>query len=304
MRSQIYLDNSATTAIREEALEAMVCTYRDCFGNSSSVHAFGQTARKALEDARKEFASCMGAKAEEIVFTSGGTESDHLAIRGAAMAHRAMGNHIITCATEHHAVLYTCQALERDGFRVTYLPVDGGGTIILDRLREAIGGDTILVSIMLANNETGALQPLGEISRIARERGIIVHSDAVQAAGKMPLDVQDIGADLLSFSGHKFYGPKGVGALYIRNGTAILPQLQGGHHEGGMRPGTMNVPGIVGMSTALRLAIGELEEMRSYLGKLRDRLAAGIMQRIEGVRRNGGSENSLPNILNLSFEGA
>lgn len=298
------MDNSATTPIREEALEAMVSAYGGVFGNSSSVHAFGQAASKALEDAREEFASCMGADAQEIVFTSGGTESDNLAIRGAAMAARAKGDHIITCVTEHHAVLHCCQALEREGFRVTYLPVESGGVINLDELREAIRENTILISIMLANNETGTLQPVREISRIAQERGITVHSDAVQAAGKMPLDVRDIGAHLLSFSGHKFYGPKGVGALYVMKGTRVIPQLQGGHHEGGLRPGTANVPGIVAMSTALRLATREMEEARSYLGELKERLAAGIAERIEGVHRNGSSENSLPNILNMSFEGA
>ncbi len=301
---EIYLDNAATTPIREEAQEAMVKAYRDVFGNSSSVHAFGQAAGKALEDARETFASCIGADAEEIVFTSGGTESDNLAIRGAATASRARGNHIITCATEHHAVLHCCQALEREGFSVTILPVDGEGVIDLDGLREAIREDTILVTVMLVNNETGTLQPVGEICRIAGERGITVHSDVVQAAGKMPLDARGLGAHLLSFSGHKFYGPKGVGALYVRKGTEVVPLMQGGHHEGGLRPGTMNVPGIVGMSTALELATREMDETRSRLGELRDRLAAGIAERIEGVRRNGGSGETLPNILNLSFEGA
>ena len=304
MRKGIYLDNSATTPIREEALDAMVAAYRDVFGNSSSVHTFGQAARKALEDAREEFAACMGADAQEIIFNSGGTESDNLAIRGAAMAARDKGDHIVTCVTEHHAVLHCCQAMEREGFRVTYLPVDGSGSIDLNELRETLDESTILVSIMLANNETGALQPVREISRIAHERGILVHSDAVQAAGKIGLDVGEIGADLLSFSGHKFYGPKGVGALFVKNGTEIIPQLQGGHHERGLRPGTMNVPGIVGMSRALSLATQELDETGKYLAGLRDALAVGIMNRIEGVRRNGAGENSLPNILNLSFEGA
>ncbi|MEW6553806.1 MAG: cysteine desulfurase family protein [Actinomycetota bacterium] len=304
MNREIYMDNSASTLIREEALESMVDAYRRCFGNSSSVHFFGQAAKRALEDAREEFASLIGAEAEEVVFTSGGTESDNLAIRGAAMAYRGRGNHIITCTTEHHAVLHTCRDLEREGFEVTYLPVDGEGIVHLDGLREAIREDTILISIMMANNETGALQPVSEIGRIAGERDIIFHSDAVQAAGKMRLDVRDIGAHLLSFSGHKFYGPKGVGALYIGEDTTVVPQMHGGHHEWGLRPGTMNVPGIVGMSTALRLATAELGETRSRLAGLRDHLAAGIMERIDGVRRNGGSGNSLPNILNLSFEGA
>jgi len=304
MGKPIYLDNSATTPIRNEALEAMIDTYTNVFGNSSSVHAFGQAARKTLEDAREEFADCIGAEAEEVIFTSGGTESDNLAIRGAAMAARNKGNHIITSGTEHHAVLHCCQALEREGFRVTYLPVDSGGIIDLDGLRDTLDEHAILISIMLANNETGTLQPVEEIGRIARERGIIVHSDVVQAAGKMPLDVKDLGVDLLSFSGHKFYGPKGVGALYIRKGTDVIPQLHGGRHERGLRPGTMNIPGIVGMTRALKLATEELEGTRKYLGELKERLAAGIMESIDRVHRNGGIEHSLPNILNMSFEDA
>lgn len=298
------MDNSATTPIREEALEAMVKTYTDAFGNSSSVHASGMAAKKALEDAREEFAACIGAEAEEIVFTSGGTESDNLAIRGAAAAVPHKGDHIVTSLTEHHAVLHCCQALEREGFRVTYLAVGSMGRIDLDHLREALDDRTVLISIMLANNETGTLQPVKEIGRIAAEHGIVVHSDVVQAAGKVPLDVKDLGVNLLSFSGHKFHGPKGVGALYVRKGTGVAPQLQGGHHEGGLRPGTVNVPGIVGMTTALRLATQELRETGARLGELKEMLATGIMERVDGVYRNGSTEHSLPNVLNLSFEGA
>lgn len=304
MAMKVYMDNAATTPLRGEALEAMVAAYRECFGNSSSVHAFGQAARQALEDAREEFAACVGARPEEIVFTGGGTESDNLAIRGAALAACGRGDHIVTCATEHHAVLHCCRALEREGFRVTYLPVDGDGVVDPDLFREALEERTVLASVMLANNETGALQPVREMSRVARERGILFHCDAVQAAGKMPLDVKDIGADLVAFSGHKFYGPKGVGALYVREGTELAPLMQGGHHEGGLRPGTVNVPAIAGMARALRLATEELPETSARLGGLRERLAAGIVERVEGVRRNGAAERSLPNILNLSFEGA
>jgi len=304
MTEGIYLDNSATTPIREEALEAMAAVYRDCFGNSSSVHSFGQAARKALEDAREEFAACIGAQAEEIVFTSGGTESDNLAIRGAALAARDRGDHIVTCATEHHAVLHCCRALEREGFRVTYLPVDQEGLVDLEGFREALGERTILASIMLANNETGVLQPVREMSRIARERGVLFHCDAVQAAGKVDLDARDLGVDMLAFSGHKFCGPKGVGALYVRKGTEIVPIMQGGHHEYGLRPGTVNVPAIVAMARALRLATLELEETSARLRELRERLAAGITGRIGGVRRNGSAKHTLPNVLNLSFEGA
>ena len=304
MKRSIYLDNSATSPIREEALEAMVDAYSNAFGNSSSVHAFGQAAQKVIEDTREEFAGCIGAESEEIIFTSGGTESDNLAIRGVVMAARKKGGHIITCSTEHHAVLHCCQALEEEGYDVTYLPVDSEGIIDLDQLREALNERIVLISIMLANNETGTLQPLKEISGIAREQGIIVHSDVVQAVGKIPLDVNELGVDMLSFSGHKFHGPKGVGALYIRKGVEVTPLLQGGHHERGLRPGTMNVPGIVGMTRALKLDTEELEETGAYLRELKEILASGITRNIKGVYRNGSIEHSLPNILNVSFEGA
>lgn len=304
MKRLIYLDNSATTPIREEALRTMVETYREAFGNSSSVHLFGQNARRILEDAREEFAYCIGAQPEEIVFTSGGMESDNLAIRGVALAARRIGNHIITSQTEHHAVLHCCQALEKEGFKVTYLPVNEQGLVDLDLLRESIREETILITIMTANNETGVLQPISEISRLAREKGVVFHTDAVQAAGKIPLDVDELGADLVSFSGHKFYGPKGVGALFIRKGTPIQPIMQGGHHETGMRPGTVNVPGIAGMTRALSATVAELEETAPRLRKLTEMLATGIMERIPGVYRNGCAESSLPNVLNLSFEGA
>lgn len=304
MRKKVYFDHAATTPIRAEALRAMVDCYRNAFGNSSSVHLYGQEARRILEEAREEFATCIGARPEEVVFTGGGTESDNLAIRGVAMAVRKVGNHIITSSTEHHAVLHCCQELEREGFEVTYLPVDSRGLIDLELLRESIREETILITVMTANNETGALQPIREIARLAREKGVLFHTDSVQAAGKMPIDVDDLGADLASFSGHKFYGPKGVGALFVRDGTPISPIMQGGHHERGLRPGTVNVPGIVGMTKAFSATVAELEESASRLMKLTEVLAAGIMESIPGVRRNGTAENSLPNVLNLSFEGA
>jgi len=304
MRRRVYLDHAATTPIREEALQAMVDTYRRAFGNSSSVHLYGQEARKALEEAREEFASRIGARPEEIVFTAGGTESDNLAIKGVAMAAREVGNHIITSAVEHHAVLHCCQELEREGFEITYLPVDRRGLVDLERLRASIREETVLITVMTANNETGTLQPIREIARLARERGVLLHTDAVQAAGKTRLDVDELGADLVSFSGHKFYGPKGVGALFIREGTPIRPIMQGGHHERGLRPGTVNVPAIVGMAKALSATLSELEETHSRLRALTEMLAAGIMERIPGVYRNGSAEDSLPNVLNLSFEGA
>ena len=302
MREPIYMDNAATTPLREEALEAMVETYADAFGNSSSFHSFGQKAKEALEDSREVFADCIGAEAEEIIFTSGGTESDNLAVKGAARAARERGDHIITCGTEHHAVLYSCEAIEREGFKVTYLPVDEDGIVDLDALREAINDRTTLISVAMANNETGTLQPISEICGIAREHGIIVHSDAVQAAGKMPIDVKSLDVDLLSFSGHKVYGPKGVGALYIRNGIEIRPLMQGGHHERGLRPGTVNVPGIVGMVKAVELTVDEMEDTQTRLGELREMLAGGIMERVKGVHRNGSRELTLPNILNMCFE--
>lgn len=300
----VYLDNSATTPIREEALQAMVEAYHRTYGNSSSLHLFGRTAHRVLEESREEFASCIGAKPEEIIFTSGGTESDNLAIRGVALAVRDIGNHIITSRTEHHAVLHCCRALEEEGYEVTYLPVDARGIVDLELLDASIRDETVLVSIMTANNETGALQPVAEIAQLAREKGVLFHSDAVQAAGKLPLDVDKLGADLVSFSGHKFYGPKGVGALFIRKGTPIRPIMQGGHHEAGMRPGTVNVPGIAGMARALSLAVREVGETSRRLGELREILETGIKERIPGVRRNGDPEHALPNILNLSFEDA
>lgn len=304
MRRRIYLDSAATTPIREEALQAMVGAYRNAFGNSSSVHLFGQEAHRLLEESREEFAACIGARPEEVVFTGSGTESDNLAIRGVALAVREVGRHIITSQTEHHAVLHCCQELEKEGFRVTYLPVDGRGLVDLEALRENIEADTVLISVMTANNETGALQPVREIARIARERGVLFHTDAVQAAGKMPLHVDDLGADLVSFSAHKFYGPKGVGALFIRKGTPIRPIMQGGHHEKGLRPGTVNVPGIVGMARALSTTVEEMEEVLPRLRQLRDELAEALMEEVPGVHRNGDPETSLPHILNLSFEGA
>ncbi len=304
MRRKVYLDHAATTPIREEALEAMVDTYRTAFGNSSSVHLYGQEARRLLDEAREEFAACVGARPEEIIFTGGGTESDNLAIRGVALAAREVGNHIITSSTEHHAVLNCCQELEKEGFEVTYLPVDPRGLVDLELLRESIREETILITIMTANNETGVLQPIDEIARLAREKGVLLHTDAVQAAGKMRLDVDELGADLVSFSAHKFYGPKGVGALFVREGTPILPIMQGGHHERGLRPGTVNVPGIVGMARALSATQAEMEVIVPRMRRLKEMLAEGIEERIPGVYRNGGDARSLPNVLNLSFEGA
>ncbi|MEJ5185848.1 MAG: cysteine desulfurase NifS [Candidatus Geothermincolales bacterium] len=305
---RVYLDNAATTQVRQEALEEMVAVYRDLFGNSASVHSFGQEARRRLEKARAEVAEVLGADPEEIVFTSGGTESDNLAIQGVARALRERGRHIITSAVEHHAVLHCCQALEREGYEVTYLPVDRHGRVDPEEVERSIRRDTVLLSVMLANNETGVMQPVEEIARIGRERGIPVHTDAVQALGKVPVDVNRLGVDLLSVSGHKFHGPKGVGALYVRRGTALEPILHGGGHERGLRPGTVNVPAIAAMARALSLAVSEMEEAAERMRSLREKLIRGIAERIDGIKVNGPLPEepvpSLPNIVNVSFLGA
>ena len=305
---RVYLDNAATTPMRQEAMEEMVAVYRDCFGNSASVHSFGREARRCLERARTEVAGALGADPEEILFTSGGTESDNLAIKGVAWALRERGRHIVTSAVEHHAVLHCCEALEKEGFEVTYLPVDRHGRVDPGDVERALRKDTILLSVMLANNETGVIQPLEEISKMARERDIPVHTDAVQALGKVPVDVRKLGVDLLSISGHKFHGPKGVGALYVRRGTKLSPIFHGGGHERGLRPGTVNVPSIAAMARALSLAVAEMEEIAAKLSFLREKLYRGVVERIEDVRVNGPSPGEpvpcLPNILNLSFLGA
>ncbi len=305
---RVYLDNAATTPIRAEALEEMRAVYRDHFGNTASVHLFGREARSLLEKARAEIASSLGADPEEIVFTSGGTESDNMALKGVAWAMRDRGRHIITSSVEHHAVLHCCQALEREGFEVTYLPVDGHGRVDPEELKRSIRKDTILVSVMLANNETGVIQPLEEICLIARERGVLIHTDAVQAVGKIPLNLKRLKVDLLSVSGHKFHGPKGVGALFVRKGTPLEPLMHGGGHERGMRPGTVNLPSIAAMARSLSLAVKEMEENGGKMRELRRRLFQGIRERIDGIRVNGPNPDDpvpcLPNILNVSFPGA
>ena len=234
--SRVYLDHSATTPIREQVLQAMVPYFSEISGNASSLHMFGQRAKRALEESRRAVAGILDADPQEIIFTSGGTESDNLALKGAARAGRARGQHLITAAFEHHAILHTCRALEDEGFEVTYLPIDGQGIVDLDALKESIREDTLLVSVMLANNEVGTIQPLAEIASIARSRGVLLHTDAVQAVGKMPVNVAELGVDLLSLTAHKFYGPKGAGVLYVRRGTPINPLLHGGHQGGGNTP--------------------------------------------------------------------
>lgn len=298
---KVYLDNNATTRMREEVLEAMLPFYRDAYGNASSVHAFGRAARKAVDEARAKVADLLGASsAEEIIFTSGGTESDNLAIKGAAHALKSKGNHIITSAVEHLAVLNTCKFLEKEGYKVTYVGVDKYGVIKLDELKKAVTDKTILITVMHANNEVGTIEPIEEIGNLAKEKNICFHTDAVQAVGKIGFNAKDMNVDLLSMSAHKIYGPKGVGALYVRKGAKLTPQIHGGHHEMNKRAGTENVAGIVGLGRAAELAKKEMPE-EDRIRDLRDYLHKGITSRIEDVYLNGHQEKRLPNTLNLSF---
>ncbi|MCH7653403.1 MAG: cysteine desulfurase NifS [Chloroflexi bacterium] len=304
----IYLDHSATTPVREEVLRAMLPYFSESFGNPSSIYTLAQESRKAVDDARETISHLLGARMSEIVFTSGGTESDNAALKGVAFALKHVGNHIITSNIEHHAVLHTCHQLEQFGFDVTYLPVDRDGLISPDEVAAAITDKTILVSIMMANNEIGTVQPIKEITRLVKEeaerrrRTITVHTDAVQAAGLLEINVRDLGVDLLSLSAHKFHGPKGVGLLYIRRGTAFEPQSMGGGQERQRRSGTENVPGIVGLAEAYRLACEERDEVAERCLRLRERLLAGLEERIDRVHINGHPTRRLPNNINVSFE--
>lgn len=300
----IYLDHNATTPVRTEVLDAMMPFFQDRFGNASSVHLYGQDARAPVEEARTQVAQLIGAKPGEVYFTGGGTEADNLAIKGAAYAHRARGNHIITTAIEHSAVLSSCAFMETQGFEVTYLPVDEHGLVDPETLENAITDRTILISIMHANNEIGTIQPVKKIGAIARRRGVLFHTDAVQSAGKLPIDVEAMQADLLSLSGHKIYGPKGVGAIYIRKGVEIEPTAHGGHHENNVRSGTENTPGIVGLGRAAELAAQDREAEYEHLAALRDALEARIIDEIEDVKVNGHPTKRLPGTLNVSFFGA
>jgi cysteine desulfurase len=299
----IYLDNSATTPVRTEVREALSEALEKTYGNASSIHSVGQDAKKLLEESRERAAACIGAPAGNLIFTGGGTESDNLAVAGSARAYRNEGRHIVTSGIEHHAVLNCCKAMEPEGYEVTYVPANRDCVVEPERIAEAVRPDTTLVSVMFANNETGTLQPIRDIADIAHEAGAIFHTDAVQAAGKVAIDVDELGIDLLSLSGHKIYGPKGMGALYVRSGVRLVPIVYGGHHEKSFRPGTENVPGIAAFATALELAVGELPGSADYLRGLKEKLASGILEAIPAVQRNGSAENSLPNILNISFEG-
>ena len=305
MKLPIYMDNHATTPIDPRVFEAMRPYFTDVFGNAASRnHSFGWQAEDAVEKARKQIADLIGATAKEIVFTSGATESDNLALKGVAEMYAEKGNHIITAATEHKAILDTCKRLEKEGIRVTYLPVQTNGLIDLDQFRAAITDKTILVSIMYASNEIGVLQSIREIGKIAKERGVLVHTDGTQAVGKIPIDVTRDNIDLMSISAHKMYGPKGVGALYVRRRNPrvqITAQMDGGGHERGMRSGTLNVTGIVGMGEACALAKAEMPEESKRLAYLRDKLKDRLLASLDEVYINGTMESRLPNNLNISF---
>ncbi len=299
----IYLDHSATTPVDPEVLGAMMRYFANHYGNPSSGHRFGREARQAIDTAREQAAALIGAASEEIVFTGGGTEADNLALLGAAYGETGRRNHIITSAIEHYAVLNTCKYLEGKGFSVTYLPVDSQGAVDPDDARRAMTDKTLLISIMHANNEIGTVEPLAEIAAAARQRGILVHTDAVQSAGKIPVGVDELGVDLLSLSGHKFYGPKGTGALYVRRGTNLAPIMFGGHQEGGRRTGTENVPGIVGLGKACELAGRDLPWQMERMMALRQRLEKLIVEKIPAVRSNGHPFRRLPHVLSISFRG-
>ncbi len=298
---RIYLDHAATTGLDAAVLSKMAPYFSDIFGNANSQHSFGREAVRGVDEARDTIASLIGAKPNEIYFTSGGTEADNWAIRGAAHANRARGNHLIVSAVEHPAMLTTAKELEKEGFEVTLAPVDEFGTVDVAKLEESIRPETVFIGVMAANNEIGTLQPLAEISEIAQKHKILFFTDAVQAAGAIPLDVNAPRVDMMSISGHKFYGPKGVGALYIRSGVKTGKILTGGHQERGMRGGTTNVPGVVGMAEALRLAVAKLDENAAYISSLRDRFIARVQKEIPFVKLNGHPKNRLPSNANFSF---
>jgi cysteine desulfurase len=302
MRS-VYLDHSATTPVHPEVLKAMKLFYQAEYGNASSIHRLGRNARVAIDEARETVAATLNSQVKEIYFTSGGTEGDNLAIKGIAQEYRDKGNHIITSQIEHEAVLNTCKYLEKNGFEITYLPVDEYGMVQIDEVERAITDQTILISVMHANNEVGTLQPISEIGRIAHQKGILVHTDAVQTVGKIPVDVEALNIDLLSMSAHKFYGPKGVGALYRREGVKLEPLAHGGHHERWKRAGTENVPGIVGTAKALEICQQDMESTAKRETQLRDALRKGIEKNIPDVHFNGHPTERLPGALSTCFQG-
>ncbi len=300
---RIYLDHNATTPLDTAVADRMAQALRDVWGNASSVHHFGQQAKAALDEARTSVASLLSADASEIVFTAGGTEANNIAIRGPAEALEAPGRkHLITCGIEHEAVLHTMKALARKGWRVTTLSVDTSGIVSPDQLREAITDDTALVSVMHANNEIGTVQPVAELAAIAHERGALFHTDAVQSAGKLSIDVRALGVDMLSIAAHKFYGPKGAGALWVKRGVRLVPFLTGGRQERSRRAGTENVPALIGLGVAAAVAARKIDTEGPRLAALRDRLEAGILQSIPGTDRNGAASPRVPNTTNISVE--
>lgn len=304
MSRVVYLDNNATTPLHPEVLKAMLPYYKERYGNASSVHFKGREAKKALEESRSVVGDLLGTESVDIIFTSGGTESDNFAIKGIAFANRDKGDHIVTSSVEHLAVASTYKYLESQGFKITFLPVDKYGTVDLDALEDSITSKTILVSIMHSNNEVGTIEPIAEAAKITKERGVYLHTDAVQSFGKVPLNVEELGIDLLSVSAHKIYGPKGVGALYIRKGVKIDPFHHGGHHERTLRAGTENVAAVVGFAKATEIARRRMKEESERIRRLRDMLHQGLTERLEGIHLNGHPTNRLAGTLNLSFEGA
>jgi cysteine desulfurase len=305
----IYMDHAATTPVRTEVVEAMIPYFSEKFGNASSLYALAQESRKGLDESRESVSVVLGCRPSEVIFTSGGSESDNSALKGAAFAQRGSGNHIITTSIEHHAILHTCDFLEDFGFEITYLPTDKNGLVDPEAVIGAITDKTVLISVMLANNEIGTIQPVAEITRMVKEvsrdkhQTIVFHTDAVQAAGYLDLDVNALGVDMLSLSAHKFHGPKGAGILYVRRGTPFTPQQLGGAQERQRRAGTENMPGIIGAAVALKLAYEERVSTSGHCTALRDRLINGIQERIERVRLNGHPSLRLPNNVNFSFEG-
>ena len=298
---RIYLDNAATTPVSAEVLEAMLPCFTQGYGNASSIHSFGREAKRAMENARRQVMRALNAAApQEIYFTAGGTESDTWALKAAAMMHPS--GHIITTAIEHHAVLHTCQWLEKRGYTVTYLPVDAYGRVTATQVAAAMKEDTILVSVMAANNEVGTIQPVAQIGAICRARGVLFHTDAVQAVGAIPIDVQAMNIDMLSLSGHKLHGPKGAGVLYVRRGIKLENLIHGGAQERGFRAGTENVPAIVGLGKAVEVACAKLTENAKQVALLRDKLISGLMERVPGAKLNGHPEQRLPNNVNISFD--
>ena len=299
---RIYLDHAATTPTRPEVVKAMLPYFTDSFGNPSSIHSYGQEAKGAVEEARTKVAELIGARSEEIVFTSGGTEADNFALKGIAYANEDKGNHIITTSIEHHAVLEVCKFLGRRGLRISYLPVDKYGLVDPQDVRKAITDKTILISVMHASNEVGAIEPVAEIGTIAREAGVYFHSDAVQTAGHIPVNVDELKVDLLSISAHKLYGPKGAGVLYVRKGTKLVSLMHGGEHEKRRRAGTENVPAIVGLGKAVELAGQEIGKEAERLAYLRDKLIKGLGEKIDNIHLNGHPTRRLPNNVNVSVD--